>query len=72
MAGFRPSRVSTGNAVFVACEGLCVPCTATLVSCESEGRALLLRGLDENTNDKLVSICFETTPKHRQSVIFTL
>ena len=39
MAGFRPSRVSTGNAVFVACEGLCVHALQRL--CRASQRAVL-------------------------------
>ena len=72
MAGFSSSRLSSGNAVFVACEGVHMPCTATLMPCKSEGCTLLLHGLNENTNDKLILICFVTTTKHRWSVIFTL
>lgn len=74
MAGFSSSRLNSGNAVFVACEGICMPCTATLVSGKSGGCSLLLHGLKENVslNDKLVLICFITTTKHRCSVIFTL
>lgn len=74
MAGFFSSRLSSGNAVVVACEGICMPCTATLVSGKSGGCSLLLHGLKENisVSDKLVLICFIITTKHRWSVIFTL
>lgn len=71
MAGFSSSRLSSRNAVFVASEGVYVPCTARLVSCESESCTLLLHGLNENTK-YIVLICFITTTKYRWSVIFTL
>lgn len=72
MAAFSSSKLSSGNAVFVACEGVCMPCTATVVPRKSEGCTLLLHYLNENINDKLVLICFMTATKHRWSALFTL
>lgn len=72
MAGYSSSRLSSRSAVFVACEGVWVPCTADLVSCKSEGGTLLLHGVSENRNDELVLMCFVTPTKHRWSVTLTL
>lgn len=72
MAGYSSSRLSSRSAVFVACEGVWVPCTADLVSCKSEGGTLLLHGVNENRNDELVLMCFVTPTKHRWSVTLTL
>lgn len=72
MAGYSSSRLSSRSAVFVACEGVWVPCTADLVSCKSEGGTLLLHSVNENRNDELVLMCFVTPTKHRWSVTLTL
>lgn len=70
MAGYSSSRLSSRSAVFVACEGVWVPCTADLVSCKSEGGTLLLHGVNENRNDELVFDVFCNTHK-AQVVCYT-
>lgn len=49
----------------MTCEGVWVPCPASLVSCKSQGCTLVLCGVNENRSDKLVLMCFVTTAKHR-------
>lgn len=65
-------QAGQGKAVFLACEGVWVPCTAGLVSCKSQGCTLLLHGVNENRNDEFVLMCFVTSAKHRWSVTLTL